>query len=92
MKAYIVTYEISEISLNDYKSLYDEIKASKHWWHHIANSWIIKTDESALEINDRLKPHLDDDINLIVFELGKERAGWLPKKSWEWITRNIPKR
>lgn len=91
MKPYIITYEISDKTGKSYDLLFEEIKKSKKWWHYIANTWLIMTDENANAIFERLKPYVDNDINLLVIEVGKDRQGWLSQKAWDWIKKNIPK-
>ena len=91
MKPYIISYEIKETAKDDFQPLFKEIKKAKKWWHYLSNTWIILSDESASEINSRLKPYLNNNINLIIFELGSDRQGWLSAKAWTWIKTNIPK-
>jgi hypothetical protein len=89
-RAYLVTYDYKGTS-EQYSALFDELKKSVGWWHYIANSWLIISEDDAKGIFEKLKPHLDNDINLLVIEVGKDRQGWLPKKAWEWIKKNLPK-
>lgn len=85
-KVYIVTYAFKGQS-SDYQGLYDAIKSLGNWWHYIDNTWLISTDKTAKEIWEILKPHVDDDVNLLVAEMGRDRQGWLPKKAWDWIKK-----
>jgi len=87
-RAYLITYDYKG-SPEKYSALFDEIKRFSGWWHYIANSWIIITDDNAKEIFRKLKPYVDSDINLLVVEVGKDRQGWLPKKAWDWIKKNL---
>ncbi|HEY6095725.1 MAG TPA: hypothetical protein VIU93_12310 [Gallionellaceae bacterium] len=89
-RAYMITYDFKG-STEQYSSLFEEIKKFPGWWHYIANSWLIVSEESAKEIFHKLKPHLDNDINLLVIEVGKDRQGWLPEKAWDWFKRNLPR-
>jgi hypothetical protein len=91
MKPYIITYEINDKTGKSYQGLFDEIKKSIKWWHYIANSWIILTDEKANDVFKRIEPHIDSDVNLLVIELGSDRQGWLSDKAWDWIKKNIPR-
>lgn len=90
MKPYIISYDIKPDSKESFQSLFNEIKKSKKWWHYISNTWLIVTEESASEVFERVKPHLDSNINLVIFEIGTERQGWLSPKAWKWIKANIP--
>ena len=91
MKPYIITYEIKETATSTYQSLFEEIKKIKPWWHYLDNTWIVMSEVNATEIHNKLKPHLDANINILIFEIGKDRQGWLPPKAWEWLKKHIPK-
>lgn len=87
-KAYIITYDIKGDTTN-YLPLFEHIKNNYRWWHYLDNAWIVLSDENAKSIYDKLNVFLDADINILIFELGKDRQGWLPKKAWKWIKKNI---
>ncbi|MGK8225484.1 hypothetical protein ACRS2S_30425 [Achromobacter xylosoxidans] len=89
-RVYLITYDFKGSS-EKYSHLFDEIKKFSGWWHYIANSWLIITEDSAKEIFGKLKPHVDNDINLLVIEVGKDRQGWLPEKAWEWLKKHLPR-
>lgn len=89
-KVYLVTYDYEGPS-SKYSRLLDELKKSKKWWHYIDSTWLIVSNERAKGIFRRLKPHIDDDINLLVIEVGSDRQGWLSEKAWAWISRNLPR-
>lgn len=89
-KAYLVTYD-HKGPATQYASLFETLKSFPGWWHYIDSTWIVVADSDARGVYEKLKPSLDNDINLLVVEVGSERAGWLPKKAWEWIKKNLPK-
>jgi len=86
-KVYIVTYAFKGPATK-YQGLYDAIKSFGTWWHYIDNTWLVLTEGNASQIWESLKPHVDDDVNLLVVEMGKDSQGWLPKKAWEWIRKH----
>ena len=90
-KPYLVTYQFKG-QAGTYTALFETLKSFGEWWHFIDGSWIVMTDQTAQQIYDRLKPTLDANINILIFELGHDRQGWLPQKAWDWIKRNIPKK
>ncbi len=84
---YLITYELNNKG-RDYTGLYDSIKSFGTWWHYIDSTWLIDTDSSVQQVNDKIHPHIDEALdNLLVVEISKDaaRQGWLPKKAWEWI-------
>jgi len=90
-KVYLITYSFKEDE-SDYHNLFKTIKENFSWWHFLDNTWLISTTENANSIYDKLKPYLDADINILIIEVGKDRQGWLPKKAWEWIRKNLGKK
>jgi len=85
---YLITYTISKN--RDYTPLYDAIKNSGTWWHYIDSSWIVKSDDTANTIFQRLKPLIDqkDDYLLVIKVDPSSRQGWLPRKAWDWFRNN----
>ena len=85
---YVVSYDLRKPG-RDYKGLFDELQVSPSWWHYLESTWLIVTTESANELYNRLRTHLDQDDSILVIQAGADRQGWLPKKAWEWIDRNL---
>jgi len=81
---YIVTYDL-RTPKRDYEGLYEQLKNSSSWWHYLESSWLIDTTESAEDIFNRLRAHIDNNDFILIIRVGKDRHGWLPKKAWEWI-------
>lgn len=73
MKTYLVGYDLNRPEQN-YTELIRAIKAYGTWWHHLDSTWIIKTDESAVTIRDKLKKHIDSNDELLVVRLNGEGA------------------
>ncbi|MCU7925660.1 MAG: hypothetical protein KZQ97_04365 [Candidatus Thiodiazotropha sp. (ex Dulcina madagascariensis)] len=69
--------------------MFDKLKKFKGWWHYLKNSWLIRTSKDANQIMEYLQSELDDDINLLIVEVGPDYQGWLSEKAWKWIDRNI---
>ena len=85
---YVVSYDLRKPG-QDYKNLFDELQTSLGWWHFLDSTWLIATSESANELYNRLRTHLDRDDSILVIQAGADRQGWLPKKAWEWIEREL---
>lgn len=83
-KIYVVSYDFKYFK-DRYYSLFEELKRFPAWWHFLDGTWLISTDLDAQALFQKLRPHLDEEANLLVVEAGEEFAGWLPKKAWEWI-------
>jgi len=85
---YVVSYDLRKPG-QDYKGLFDALQASPSWWHYLESTWLIATSENANELYNRLWAHLDRDDSILVIQAGADRQGWLPKKAWEWIEREL---
>ena len=88
MKAFSINYDLRAPG-REYKKLYDAIRASGKWWHYLDSTWIVATDESAQQIWNRLKDHIDKNDYLLIIEVRDNSQGWLPEKAWNWIHRNV---
>ena len=86
---YVVSYDLRKPG-QDYKGLFDELEASSSWWHYLESTWLIETPADANQLYNRLAKHLDQGDSILVIQAGIDRQGWLPKKAWEWIKRELP--
>lgn len=76
MSVYCVSYDLNQAGQN-YNALYDELKKSPGWCHPLDSTWLISTGETAQQLSDRLRRHLDNNDTLLVIGVTKEYAGWL---------------
>lgn len=85
MRKYIITYWIRNVGEN-YSKFYEAIKANfPDHTHPQENLWIVRSDDTARRIADRIKPFLKDNDSLFVSEITDDHAGWMPKTMWEWM-------
>lgn len=89
MTVYCVSYDLNKSGQN-YNALYEELKKSPGYWHHLDSTWLISTSESANTLSERLRKHLDNNDNILVIRVTRPYAGWLPEDAWEWIDQHIP--
>ena len=58
------------------------------WLRYAPNCWILWTSSSPQKWLERIKPHLGDGDHVFIVSVNiKERAGWLPKSTWEWLDK-----
>ena len=88
MSVYCVSYDLNKAGQN-YNALYEELKKSPGWCHPLDSTWLISTRETAQQLSDRLRRHLDNNDTLLVIVVTKEYAGWLPKTAWDWMKQHI---
>ncbi len=91
MKTYLVGYDLNRPrGEDDYPNLAEALKGFGTWWHHLDSTWIIKSDLTAVEIRDQLKPLVDGSDELLVATLAGE-AAWVGfnTKGSEWLKNNL---
>jgi len=87
---YMVTYD-----LNSEGQKYDEvIEAIKNasagaWCSFWKSSYLIKSNLTPQQVNDRIMPHLDSNDRLIIIEVKNNYFGWLTDEQWKYIRENI---
>lgn len=88
MATYIISYDL--IKRKDYNSLINEIKKTQKWAHPMESLWIIVSNESASEVRDRLKLHMDNDDKLLVVKSSSVGA-WkgLSSNVSDWLKNNL---
>jgi len=83
-----ISYELQKPGQN-YDALYDAIKKAPSWCHPMTSHWFIRTEESAQTWVDRLRRVMDQNDSIFIVNItGQERAGWMPKTAWEWLSQN----
>jgi hypothetical protein len=84
-KIYSISYDFSQPVTDQHLAFFDTLKSFPAWWHYLQGTWLVFTDLTAREIMARLQPFANEDLNLLIAEVGQDVTGWLPKKAWEWI-------
>jgi hypothetical protein len=86
---YLVSYDLNK-PIQNYTLLFEELKKTRAWWHHLDSTWIIKTTETIENFTDRIKAKIDSNDTLLVVDISADRyKGWLVPKAWEWLKENI---
>ena len=89
MSAFSINYDLKAPG-RDYGGLYEAIKQSGKWWHYLDSTWIVITNESPLQVWNRLAKHIDKNDFMLIIEVRDNVQGWLPKDAWAWIRANVP--
>ena len=88
---YFITYDLNK-SDKDYEGVFQAIKDASNgvWCHYWDSSWLIKSYlESANEVFDLIRPHLDSNDRCFVIEVKENKQGWLLQEQWDYINQNI---
>lgn len=84
MPVYNVSYDLNKPRQN-YDDLIKEIESSPGACHVLESTWMVKTSETAEQLSNRLRAHLDENDNLLVIETVDNKQGWLPQDTWDCI-------
>ena len=68
MTSMIIEYDLCSPGRN-YDGLYKAIKAYCVWAHITESTWFIKTNESCVQVRDKLLAHMDRNDRIFVAEL-----------------------
>ena len=85
---HIVVYDLKGAA-GSYPEFFETLKNQGSWWHYLkVSAWLVSTEKTPHEVYDALRAHIRAGDRLLVWELGQERQGWLPRKAWDWIKRH----
>jgi len=86
---YLVTYNLKSPG-KDYSAFFRELKVTGTWCHYIDSTWLIVSTEKPSEAYDRVARHLVKGDRILIIEVTSNYWGFLPKKAWDWVKRNLP--
>lgn len=89
-RCYIISYDLSIPSRN-YDGLINEIKQFPMWGRLTESTWAVVSTNTAAEIRDILKTHIDNNDKLIVIRSGKAAAWTRCLADNNWIKENLVK-
>ncbi len=73
-----------------YEQVEEKMNLSLDWFRCNSNVWVLYTTSNKNKWQTRLKPLVEPKGNLFICELNiRERNGFMTKKFWEWIKKNI---
>lgn len=90
MRTMLVSYDLNRPGQN-YAGLYEALKAVPLWWHYLDSTWLVRTEESAAQLRDRLSPCLDGGDELLVIDVTSPEAAWsgFDQRASQWIKDNL---
>jgi len=89
MNTYLIGYDLKTKGQN-YNCLYDKIKNNYSYWHCLDSTFLVKTNQTSVQIRDFLKPCLDSNDSLLVVTLSGE-AAWagFSDDCGQWLKKNL---
>ncbi|HJD12909.1 MAG TPA: hypothetical protein IAA03_03820 [Candidatus Ruminococcus avistercoris] len=86
-----ITYDLNSEGQN-YEDVIKTIKdcaVDGKWYSCWRSSYLIKTDMKVDEINDKIHQYLDKNDTLFVVEVTSNYQGWINKKDWDFVNKEI---
>lgn len=84
MAALIVTYDLKKQGQN-YSCIINKLKSYPTHWHMQGSVWIIQTNETPVQVRDKLKSCLDPNDNLFVGLLAAGAWEGFDEASGKWL-------
>ncbi len=80
----LITYDLKAPGRN-YAGLYESIKSSGTWWHHLESIWLVETNQTPEQWYNKLATQMDQNDNLFIVQVTRNYFGYLPQKAWDWL-------
>ena len=87
MTCYVISYDLRKD--RDYESLYKTLKSYSRWARITESTWAVVTNESAVQVRDRLNQVTDSDDRLFVLKSGVEAAWRNSRCKSSWLQENL---
>jgi hypothetical protein len=86
----LVSYDLNGPE-KDYDKLLTKLKGYGTRWHHLDSFWLIKTDSTAEQVRDLLKPLIDENDELLVIDVTGRAAAWtgITDRGSKWLRENL---
>jgi len=89
MTVYCVSYDLNKTGQN-YNAIHEELKRSPAWCHLLDSTWLVSTNETGQQLNDRLVHQVDKNDRLLVVKVTSPHfQGWLSDDAWTWIYQHV---
>lgn len=91
MSSILIGYDLNRQGQN-YNALIDKIKSlSSTYWHCLDSTWIIKTQLTAQQVRDTLKPFVDQNDELLAIDVSGDAAAWtgFDQNCSQWLVNNL---
>ncbi|MGY8663821.1 hypothetical protein Q3C01_15815 [Bradyrhizobium sp. UFLA05-109] len=91
MATILIGYDLHPTRGETYEELVSAIKALGAWWHHLDSTWIVKCNDTPVQVRDRLRQHVLSDDQLLVVDISGDAAAWFGfnESGSKWLKDNI---
>lgn len=81
----LITYNKIDPSI-PFESFQQAIQnSSVSWWHHLNDTWIIRTNYSINQVYNIISPNISTNDRLMIVEIKSNYQGWLNQDAWNWL-------
>jgi len=88
MKVYQIDYDLRK--QKNYEALHERIRSYGTYCNPLKSSWLIATNQTAVQVRDYLRAVMDSDDGLLVTRLQREAAWFgLDDKTSSWLKTQI---
>lgn len=90
MASVLIGYDLNKTG-QDYTNLIDAIKKMyPNYWHCLDSTWIVKTEQTALQVCNAVRPHIDNNDELLCVTLTRD-AAWVGfnDNCSNWLKNNL---
>ncbi len=84
MAALLVAYDLKKVGQN-YDCITKKLKAYASHWHMQGSVWVIQTEETAVQVRDKLRLCLDSNDNLFVARLTETAWEGFDAAATKWL-------
>ncbi len=75
MKTLMVGYNLNGAG-RSYDDFTKALRDLGDWWHHLDNTWLIRTESTPTEARDVLKPFIGDTDEILIVEVTAAPSAW----------------
>jgi hypothetical protein len=84
----LVTYDL-KTSGHNYAAFYEALKGQGVWWHYLASTWLLHTNQNPRQVYDAVVPKITVNDRLLIIEVTAQYWGYLPQEAWDWIKQRL---
>jgi hypothetical protein len=90
MAVYMIGYDLNRPGQN-YPDLIKALETYSTRWHCLDSTWLVVSNETSIQIRDKLSRHIDSTDELLVAFMGHGNAAWVGfnNQCSTWLTNQL---
>jgi len=86
-RAYLFIYDNGMGTRAEVKDFVDRCPDIQYWRYDLPNTFYLVSDLSAQKLYDAVQEFNAERGRFLICEVGKNKQGWLPKRTWHLLNR-----